>query len=278
MRNFKKPLAVKQDLPNFNSETNVIFSPDENYILTGTAGRAVNVGSKQVELPERAATSSQGQLVVLRRSDLEVVSKLSISDGSVVKTVWNERINQLMLSTSLGAVHVLYNPETSVKGATLALGRLGKPRSTASDEVPVGAIITPHALPMFQDDPRLMGRTGKRKRERERQDPVKTMKPLPPVTGPGKGGRVGASATQHMVQGLNFNRTRDEDVRPPCFHNILVELTKMISLAKLCSSMLTRMTATLCGLELGSRVSTSFMSVPVITDTNIFCSSTQGHL
>lgn len=33
-----------------------------------------------------------------------------------------------------------------------------------------------------------------------------------PVTGPGKGGRVGASATQHVVQNLVRDTTRDEDV------------------------------------------------------------------
>lgn len=216
MRALKKPLAVNSDLPNFNAETNVIFSPDENYILTGTAGKAVTVNSKLVEIEERAAAvgNGSGQLAVLRRSDLEPVTKLSVSQGSIIKTLWHPRINQLFLSTSTGGVHVMYNPDTSVKGATLALGRLGKPRSTAADETTLpGTILTPHALPMFQDDPRLTGKTGKRRREKERQDPVKTMKPLPPISGPGRGGRVGASATQHMVQGLNFNNTRDEDVR-----------------------------------------------------------------
>lgn len=216
IRAFKKPLAVNDQLTNLNSETNVIFSPDENYILTGTAGKAVTVGNKQVDLAERAAAAghANGQLAVLRRSDLQPVQKLSISQGSVIKTVWNQRINQILLTTSIGSTHVLYNPETSTKGVTLALGRTGKPRSTAADEGAItGTILTPHALPMFQDDARLMGKTGKRKREKERQDPSKTMKPLPPMSGPGRGGRVGASATQHIVQGLVFNNTRDEDVR-----------------------------------------------------------------
>lgn len=52
----------------------------------------------------------------------------------------------------------------------------------------------------------------KRKREKERQDPRKSKRPELPVTGPGKGGRVGASATQHVVQNLFRDTTRDEDV------------------------------------------------------------------
>lgn len=54
--------------------------------------------------------------------------------------------------------------------------------------------------------------TGKRKREKERMDPKKSRRPELPVTGPGRGGRVGASATQHVVQNLVRDTTRDEDV------------------------------------------------------------------
>ena len=72
-------------------------------------------------------------------------------------------------------------------------------------------IITPHALPMFRDGEE--GRSTKRKREKERMDPRKSKRPELPVTGPGRGGRVGASATQHVVQNLFRDTTRDEDVR-----------------------------------------------------------------
>lgn len=49
--------------------------------------------------------------------------------------------------------------------------------------------------------------------EKERMDPRKSRRPELPVTGPGRGGRVGASATQHVVQNLVRDTTRDEDVR-----------------------------------------------------------------
>lgn len=79
-----------------------------------------------------------------------------------------------------------------------------------SDAVTAPHIITPHALPMFRDmDP---GRGTKRKRDKDRLDPRKSRRPELPVTGPGKGGRVGASATQHVVQNLVRDTTRDEDV------------------------------------------------------------------
>lgn len=71
-------------------------------------------------------------------------------------------------------------------------------------------IITPHALPMFRDGED--ARSTKRKRDKERLDPRKSKRPELPVTGPGKGGRVGASATQHVVQNLFRDTTRDQDV------------------------------------------------------------------
>jgi hypothetical protein len=121
--------------------------------------------------------------------------------------------NQIVTGLSNGEICVLYSPETSLNGAKLLLNK-GPPRKVTvedmSDAVTAPHIITPHALPMFRDlDP---GRGTKRKREKDRQDPRKSRRPELPVTGPGKGGRVGASATQHVVQNLVRDTTRDEDV------------------------------------------------------------------
>ncbi len=108
---------------------------------------------------------------------------------------------------------VLYSPVTSLNGAKLLLNK-GPPRKVTiedvSDAQATPTILTPHALPMFRDlDP---GRGTKRKREKERMDPKKSRRPELPVTGPGRGGRVGASATQHVVQNLVRDTTRDVDV------------------------------------------------------------------
>ena len=115
---------------------------------------------------------------------------------------------------SNGQICVLYSPDMSVNGAKLPLNK-GPPRKATiedmSDAVSAPTIITPHALPMFRDSE--VGRSTKRKREKERMDPRKSRRPELPVTGPGRGGRVGASATQHVVQNLVRDTTRDEDVR-----------------------------------------------------------------
>ena len=124
-------------------------------------------------------------------------------------------IIKIVTGLSNGQISVLYSPTSSLNGAKLPLSK-GPPRKVTiedmSDALAQPAIITPHALPMFREGEIARG-TGKRRREKERLDPRKSRRPELPVTGPGKGGRVGASATQHVVQNLVKDTTREEDVR-----------------------------------------------------------------
>ena len=109
---------------------------------------------------------------------------------------------------------MLYSPDTSLNGAKLLLNKGPARKITIedmSDALAAPTIITPHALSQFRDGDEIRG--SKRKREKDRQDPRKSRRPELPVSGPGKGGRVGASATQHGVQNLVRDTTRDEDVR-----------------------------------------------------------------
>ena len=71
-------------------------------------------------------------------------------------------------------------------------------------------IINPHALPMFREE--TFKRT-KRKFQKIRADPVATKKPDRPLTGPGRGGKVGSNATQIVIRNLMKDETRLEDPR-----------------------------------------------------------------
>ena len=124
---------------------------------------------------------------------------------------------QIVTGSADGSIHVLYSPTSSTNGAKLCVGRAPKRRQLEdlqNDVNNIGPIITPHALPMFKDD---NGMSNKRKREKERADPVKSKRPELPMVGQGKGGRIGASATVHTVQRLFRNSVRDEDVSLCCF-------------------------------------------------------------
>jgi hypothetical protein len=136
---------------------------------------------------------------------------------------------QIVTGLANGQICVLYSPNTSINGAKLLLNK-GPPRKATiedmSDALAAPAIITPHALPMFRDGD--IARGTKRKREKDRMDPRKSKRPELPVTGPGKGGRVGASATQHVVQNLVRDTTRDEDVRILLFVAALIQLWVLV--------------------------------------------------
>ena len=120
-----------------------------------------------------------------------------------------------------------------------------------------GPVITPGDEPVVG-----FGLPSKRKREKERMDPRKSMRPELPVSGPGRGGRVGASATQHVVQNLVRDTMRDEDVSFACGKkNTAVELTILSSLAKPYYGFRRRWMAIYSGLKLGRRVNLSQFSV-----------------
>ncbi|KAH9461206.1 hypothetical protein MJO28_009624 [Puccinia striiformis f. sp. tritici] len=203
VRALKSPLAVRSGMTTLNPETSVTFSPDNQYILTGvSANPSEGLG---------------GRVVLLDKLNLEIFRTIAISPANVVRVLWHPKINQIVTGSSDGSINVLYSPSLSTRGATLSLSRTARARGPGEDDDAAvdRPIITPHALAMFRNDEPVVagGRGGKRRRERERQDPVKTLKPMPPLTGPGRGGRVGASATQHVVQGLVKDSIRHEDPR-----------------------------------------------------------------
>lgn len=203
-RSFKKAVATATDVPTLYPGTSAIFSPDEKYIVTGAAA-----------IPGRAP----GRLLFMRRDGAEGEGGLTPARSvllgdkvSAVKVVWHSKINQVLASLSDGSVRVLYSPNASMNGAKLCVTRAPK-RVTIEDVSAAlrdAPIITPHALPMFRDEE---NRSNQRQRDKARSDAVKTRKPAPPVNGPGRGGRVGASATQHIVQHMFRDTSRDEDPR-----------------------------------------------------------------
>ncbi|KAI0768493.1 transcription factor [Trametes elegans] len=198
LRSFKKPLVTRSGLATLYPNTNAIFSPDNKYVVTGSGA---------------TAKGGRGHMLFLKKDTLETEKDLEV-ESTPVKVYWHSKINQILSGLSNGQICVLYSPDMSVNGAKLLLNK-GPPRKATiedmSDAVAAPTIITPHALPMFRDSE--VGRSTKRKREKERLDPRKSHRPELPVTGPGRGGRVGASATQHVVQNLVRDTTRDEDPR-----------------------------------------------------------------
>lgn len=238
-------MSVKTEMTTLYPQTNAIFSPDDKYVVTGVGASSKNGQGKLLFMQkdsleiERELALDSSPVKVVWHSKINQVSRGTISfpfdrseqeahsgvvsdySGSGVLISVSPCLSiryaiiKIVTGLSNGQISVLYSPTSSLNGAKLPLSK-GPPRKVTiedmSDALAQPAIITPHALPMFREGEIARG-TGKRRREKERLDPRKSRRPELPVTGPGKGGRVGASATQHVVQNLVKDTTREEDVR-----------------------------------------------------------------
>ena len=236
-------------------QTNAIFSPDDKYVVTGIGatskdgrGKLLFMSKDSLEVVKELVVDSSPVKVVwhpkINQVSWKTISSrlwgsFSFRSIGTRSTPWRSihpfgfwradlgffclyircAIIKIVTGLSNGQICVLYSPTSSLNGAKLPLSK-GPPRKVTiedmSDALAQPAIITPHALPMFREGEIARG-MGKRKREKERLDPRKSRRPELPVTGPGKGGRVGASATQHIVQNLVKDTTREEDVRGRSF-------------------------------------------------------------
>jgi len=217
IRSFKKPLAVRDDLPNSYAQTSVIFSLDETALLTGTS--VVRADTGEDDFSGHGPVTKSGAIEVLSRSNLTSQKRIEIEDdpsSSVIKLHWQPKINQLFASTSSGAVHLYYSPHQSSRGALMCVSKKARTRPRGDDvwgEEQQGPIITPGATDAASRGQGMSAQAKKRKLEKMRQDPRISRMPERPLEGPGKGGRIGAAATQHMVQNIFRDNSRSEDPR-----------------------------------------------------------------
>ncbi|TPX33042.1 hypothetical protein SmJEL517_g03975 [Synchytrium microbalum] len=195
LRNVAKPVAVAQNLASFYGEANAVFSPTESVVLAGTSVRKEGFG----------------KLVVLDGNTLKTIKEVNVTESSVVKILWHPKINQIVVGSGNGTINVYYDDVASVRGALLCANK-GLRRSAGSGMVTnanMEAVIhVPNGL--LKDDGQ---RKTKRKLAKIRQDPVASMRPELPMTGPGRGGRLGHSIQAGMLQSLIKDNTRNEDPR-----------------------------------------------------------------
>lgn len=76
IRNLKKPLAEAHDLPNRFQMTNLMFSPNDKYIITGTSTKV-----------EERQDDDFGRLVVLERESLKIIHEIKVVDSVSFLTI-----------------------------------------------------------------------------------------------------------------------------------------------------------------------------------------------
>lgn len=197
VRNFRNALNVATDLPNIYPMTDCCFSPDDKMLVTGTS---VQKGK------------GSGKLLFFDRETFVKLYEIEVTDASVIRCLWHPKLNQVMVGTANGLAKVYYHPVKSQRGAKLCVVKT-KRKARQSQTVTQDYIITPHALPMFRE-PRQ--KSTRKQLEKDRLDPVKSHKPEPPVSGPGRGGRVGThggTLSSFIVKNIALDKTDDSNPR-----------------------------------------------------------------
>ncbi|CAK6959485.1 WD repeat-containing protein 70 isoform X1 [Scomber scombrus] len=197
IRNFRKPVNVATGLTNYFSMTDCCFSPDDKLLVTGTSVKR-NEGN--------------GKLVFFDRTSFQRVYEIEVTNASVVRCLWHPKLNQIMVGTGNGLAKVYYDPVKSHRGAKLCVVKSQRKEKQA-ETLTQDYIITPHALPMFRE---ARQRSTRKQLEKDRLDPKKSHKPEPPVSGPGRGGRVaahGGTLSSFIVKNIALDKSDDSNAR-----------------------------------------------------------------
>ncbi|XP_041666142.1 WD repeat-containing protein 70 [Cheilinus undulatus] len=197
IRNFKKPVNVATGLTNYFTMTDCCFSPDDKLLVTGTSVRK---------------EEGNGKLVFFDRASFQKVYEIEVTNASVVRCLWHPKLNQIMVGTGNGLAKVYYDPVKSHRGAKLCVVK-SKRKEKQAELLTQDYIITPHALPMFRE---ARQRSTRKQLEKDRLDPKKSHKPEPPVSGPGRGGRVaahGGTLSSFIVKNIALDKTDDSNPR-----------------------------------------------------------------
>ncbi len=114
-RKFKQPVSTVEHPSTSDQYANsdIRFSPNGSSIITG---------------------SPNGHLHVLNPATLKPELVTPVTDGSpLVTLLWHEKLNQILTGSANAETHVLYNPNTSTRGAAMVMSKAPKRRHVDDD-------------------------------------------------------------------------------------------------------------------------------------------------
>ncbi|UJR34069.1 hypothetical protein I4U23_021479 [Adineta vaga] len=120
IRKFSQCLSSYENLPNDFSMTNISFSPNDKYLITGVS--------------KLNQSNSNGKLMIFNRNDLsKPVQEIAFND-SVIRTMWHPKLNQIFTTTNNGLIRVFYDEQRSpMAGVRLCLNRKERKDKTKDD-------------------------------------------------------------------------------------------------------------------------------------------------
>ncbi len=191
MRTLKTHIAIQEDLPTTHTETNILYTPNNQHIFTPTA------------------TSTAAHIAILSAKTGSRTDSIPFK-SPVVRVLFHSKINQVVAGCASGDIHVLYSPVHSTRGAKLVVGRAPKVRHVddlETADVTASAVTGDIVLPSGMLDESIDDsfRSSGRIRNQDRRDPKKSHMPTMPSSSRGR----------EKVMDLNDSLIgmRDEDPR-----------------------------------------------------------------
>jgi len=143
---------------------------------------------------------------------LQLARQTGVSESSVICMLWNPKINQIVVGCGDGVAKLYYDPKLSKNGALLSMTRKARVKDPFDFEL-AREIITPYALPMFQDQP-----LKRRKMTKDRFNPKRNVKPEETMpsqeVGKGHHGKIATTVSQILLkQYIHKDTKHDEDPR-----------------------------------------------------------------
>jgi WD40 repeat protein len=125
IRKFNKCLSSHENIPNHFSMTNISFSPNDKFIITGVS-----------KLVNSSDSDANGKLIIFDRNDLsKPLNEIPFND-SVIRTMWHPKLNQIFTTTNNGLIRVFYDEKRSpMAGVRLCLNRKERKAKDTNDFV-----------------------------------------------------------------------------------------------------------------------------------------------
>jgi len=199
IRSFKKPVNVASGLFSKFDQTDVLFSPDDRLVVTGTSMEKGDKG---------------GKLVFFEKDTFNKAFEMTVGTSHVIRAAWHPKLNQVLVGSGDGVVRVYYDMQKSFRGAKLCVV---KKRTEAKqvNYIATQRIITPYALPLFKEDS-IRQKSTYRQMVKDRKDPVKSHNPDPPQAIKGTGGKLakGGSTLHSWMARQIAVKNKDDHIDP----------------------------------------------------------------
>lgn len=183
LRKPKAPVKVIANVANKYTNANAELSPDEKIVcLCGTVTTANSSSGGKTDKSMLyfydMKSSSNRPILQLPVTSQQVAepraetsNEVSVTVGVVVK--WSPATNQIFATLSNGGIKVFYSPTLSTKGALLTAGKAARKETSflSGDNVVVGEILNPNALPLYKQE------SSFKRKAAELKDPIKMKMP-----------------------------------------------------------------------------------------------------